>query len=69
MERHAATGDRPIDVPAIIVKAGLFIDCTGAPAERNVALRIEGNRIADIRPAGSLPPPGSRVTVYARTSP
>jgi len=53
-----------MDTPPIIITAGLLIDGTGAPAQRNMALVIEGNRIADVRPAASLPPLGDRVTVY-----
>ena len=49
---------------AIVVKVGQLIDGTGASPARQMALIIEGNKIADIRPTASLPAPGERAKVY-----
>ena len=46
-----------------ILKVGTLIDGTGAAPVREMALVIEGNKIADLRPAAALPPIGDRVTV------
>ena len=50
--------------PTRIVKAGRMIDGTGADARRDVAVVVEGARIAEVRPSASLGPVGDRVTVH-----
>ncbi len=50
---------------ATVIKTGLLIDGTGAQPARNMALIIEGNRIAHVQPAAaSLPALGDQVTIY-----
>ncbi len=47
-----------------IIKAGRLIDGTGSDARRDVAVVVEGARIAEVRPASQLGTVGDRVAVY-----
>ncbi|HXX38193.1 MAG TPA: amidohydrolase family protein [bacterium] len=48
---------------ATLIKAGRLIDGTGGPPRRDVAVLVEGGRIAEVRPA-SAAAAGDRVTVH-----
>jgi imidazolonepropionase-like amidohydrolase len=51
---------------ATVLKAGTLIDGTGTPPRAGMAVIIEDGKIADVRPASSLPALGDRVAVYDR---
>ena len=53
-----------MQTPTIVIKAGLLINGTGARPARNMALIIEGRKIADVRPTASLSDLGDGVIVY-----
>ncbi|HLN14083.1 MAG TPA: hypothetical protein VK587_12885, partial [bacterium] len=50
--------------PTSIIKAGRLIDGTGSDVRRDVAVVVEGARIAEVRPAAQLGTVGDRVAVY-----
>jgi imidazolonepropionase-like amidohydrolase len=49
-----------------VIKAATLIDGTGAPPRAGMAVIVEDGKIADVRPASSLPALGDRVTVLDR---
>jgi len=53
-----------VAAPTSIIKAGRLIDGTGSDVRRDVAVVVEGARIAEVRPASQLGTVGDRVAVY-----